>query len=514
MKHLFILMLMLIKGYTGYTQSTPSTRQEAYELLNAFMQAISDKDSVGMYGLFAKVPVTWVGVRRPRTAASRPGSEPAVRVSDFTTWFRNMMKGTVKEERYKAPKIEEDGAVGSITFDYSFWSNAKKGNWGKETWGIIREEGRWKIASVLFSIELEAVSSEYGERSLDQRVVHGTMDTYIRAIIDSTHFQGTVLVAKGDSVIHHKAYGSFDVERNIPNDIHSQYLIGSLTKSFVAVAAMQLAEEGKIDLRAPVSRYLPGLKTELAEGLTLHHLLKQQSGLASSFDNITTYEIMDITPGELLAIINKTKRSFEPGAKYQYTNINYTLMAMVIAAVSGEAYESYLQTHVFDRANMRQTGIERLTNVSANRAVGYRTVNELFRRIHNSVAYAYGAGDIYATAGDIFLWGLALQQGRLVNQASLQALFNGAGKEYGYYGYGFRIQPYARGKGIKEPGKLIRHGGTMNGFISNYHYYAEDDLTVIILANYRDIPIRRISYHLKEMALGLQPGQRANTYEE
>ena len=93
-------------------------------------------------------------------------------------------------------------------------------------------------------------------------------------------------------------------------------------------------------------------------------------------------------------------------------------------------------------------------------------------------------------------------------------MFDGGGKDWGYYGYGFRIQPYQSLEEGKGSGDLIRHGGTMNGFISNFHYYRNDDLTVIILSNYRDIPIRRITYQLKELALGFGIEERKNKYEE
>ncbi|MBL0882435.1 MAG: beta-lactamase family protein, partial [Chitinophagaceae bacterium] len=384
----------------------------------------------------------------------------------------------------------------------------------KESWGLIKQNGAWKIASVLFSMDLETVNREPDDSDVIREVKNDRMEAYMQSILKDTHFQGTVLVAKGDSVVHHAAYGMFDVEKGIPNTIHTQFLIGSLTKSFVAVAVMKLAEEKKVDLNAPISIYLPGLKKELSEGLTIHYLMKQQSGLVASFDNLTEYEIMDITPAELLAIINTSKRSFKPGEKYQYTNINFALLAMVIEAVTSISYQLYLQQAIFKQAEMQHTGIERLIDVPTHRAIGYRKVIGVFRRVHNSVAYAFGAGDIYSTTYDLFKWKNKLTRLEFINGQSLSMMFDGAGKDWGYYGYGFRIQPYQTLQEGKGSGDLIRHGGTMNGFISNFHYYKNDDLTVIILSNYRDIPIRRITYQLKELALGFGAEERKNKYEE
>lgn len=501
----------------GSSQNYSVDHKAIHSLLSDFMKAIQTRDSVSMYSFFADVPVTWVGVWKPATQKQRlQKDEKALeyKVSDFKTWFRAVSASGFKEEKFRDPVIVADESIGSVTFDYSFWVNGKKGNWGKESWGLIKQKGTWKIASVLFSMDLESVNSEPDDSHVIREIKNERMEAYMQSILNQTHFQGTVLVAKGDSVIHHAAYGMFDVEKGIPNTIHTQFLIGSLTKSFVAVAVMKLVEEKKVDLHEPIATYLPNLKKELADGLTIHYLMKQQSGLEASFDKLTEYEIMDITPAELLAIINTSKRSFKPGEKYQYTNINFALLAMVIEAVTGTSYQQYLQQAIFNQAEMQNTGIERLIHVPANRAIGYRTVNGIFRRVHNSVAYAFGAGDIYSTTADLFKWKNKLARLELINDRSLSAMFDGAGKDWGYYGYGFRIQPYQSLQERKGSGDLIRHGGTMNGFISNFHYYRNDDLTVIVLSNYRDIPIRRITYQLKELALGFGAEERKNKYEE
>lgn len=513
------LMIFLLLGtaLTGRSQENISDQNEINKLLHGFMQAIETRDSVSMYSFFADVPVTWVGVWKPQSYQQRllkDAKALSIRPSDFKTWFRSVASSGFKQEKFRNPVIVVDDFVGSVTFDYSFWVNGKKGNWGKESWGLIKQYNGWKIASVVFSIELDAVKKEKEEQSSVAEIKNGKMESYMQSILPETHFQGTVLVARGDVIIHHAAYGMFDEEKGIPNSIHTQFLIGSLTKSFVAIAAMKLVEEKKLDLNEPIARYLPGLNKELSDGVTIHHLMQQQSGLETSFDNLTEYEIMDITPEELLAIINKSKRRFKPGEKYEYTNLNYTVLAMIIESVTGMRYQQYLQTTIFDKAGMQQTGIERMVNTPTNRAIGYRTVNGIRRRVHNAVSYAFGAGDIYSTTGDLFRWRQALSNLSILNGESLSTMLTGAGKEWGYYGYGFRIQPYQTAVNDRAEGKLIRHGGTMNGYTSNFHFYQDDQLTVIVLSNYRDVPIRRITYNLKEIALGFDAGQRKNIHEE
>ncbi len=494
-----------------------SNKKQIEELLYTFMKCISVKDSNTLYGLFADAPVTWVGVWKPISQSARTTinvAAPPYKVADYKTWFRNVIKNGSKAELFSNPIITDDGTVGSVTFDYSFWVNNVKGNWGKESWGLIKVDGKWKIASVLFSMDLEKNNKQPEAIHGEIEIKHEGIEKFVQSFVDTAHFQGTVLIAKGDSLIHQAAYGMFDVENKIPNTINTQFLIGSLTKSFVGVSIMQLVEQGLVDLHAPLQTYLPNLKRELAKGLTVHHLLKQQSGLASSFDDLTDFDIMDITPYELLEIINKSKRSFTPAEKHQYSNINYTLLALVIESVTGKKYQAYLQEKTFAPTGMINTGMERLTNIPPNRAIGYRNVNGIFRRVQNVVSYAMGAGDIYSTISDLFKWSKALQGNKLVSVKTKSKLFDGGNIDWGYYGYGFRTQPYQRGLGNAKAGKLIRHGGTMNGFISNYHYYEEDNLTIIILSNYRNIPIRKMSYGIKEIVLETYLKNRENNFEE
>jgi CubicO group peptidase (beta-lactamase class C family) len=516
-KHLVIILYFIVCN-TCFAQSGGiENRQQIIDLLQTFMKSIENKDSITMYSLFADAPVTWVGVYQPLTQKARNEADASAngyKVSDYKTWFRSVAGNSRRSELFSNPVIVEDGTIGSVTFDYSFWTNEKKGNWGKESWGLIKVNDKWKIASVIFSIESEKIREQPEEISDKIEIKNEGIERYIKASVENNHFQGTILVAKGDSIVHMSAYGMYDVENKIPNTLGTQFLIGSLTKSFVAVGIMQLVEQGLVDLTAPLLQYIPNLKPELAHGLTVHHLLKQQSGLVPSLDPLTNYEIFDITPSELLEIINTSKRSFNPGTKHQYSNINYTLLAMVIENVTNRKYQDYLQEKTFTSVSMNSTGMERLLNIPPNRAMGYRDIKGTFRRAQNVVSYSMGSGDIYSTITDLYKWSKAVQGNKLVSQKTKNTIFDGGNKDWGYYGYGFRIQPYQSVTGSKDPGKLIRHGGTMNGFISNYHYYEKDELTVIILSNYRNIPIRKMTYEIKEIALGTYEQKRDNIFEE
>lgn len=123
------------------------------------------------------------------------------------------------------------------------------------------------------------------------------------------------------------------------------------------------------------------------------------------------------------------------------------------------------------------------------------------------MSYALGSGDIYSTVDDLLIWEQSLYNSKLLSENSQSLLFSGESKEFGSYGYGFRVQEYQRAVSNNK-GTLTRHGGSMNGFLSNLHRYTDDKLTVIVLANIRSFPIRNLTFELKEIALGLDVGAR------
>lgn len=334
------------------------------------------------------------------------------------------------------------------------------------------------------------------------------IEAVMRRYVGEEQFRGVVLVAQDGKLLHKAAYGPADEKTGRGNRVDTPFLIGSLTKSFTAVTVMQLVEEGLLDLNAPLSRYLPGLKQELGNKLTLHFLLKQQSGLPVHLERLVELEEREIPSSEILAIINRASLSFEPGSRHEYSNLNFHLAALVIEAVSGKSYAEVLAEKTFAPLAMANSGVERFSAVPASRARGYRKGMLGLDNDENNVSYALGSGDIYTSVDDLHAWDQALFSKRLVSDKSRARLFDGGSEEWGYYGYGFRIQPYTRGANASAPGTLVRHGGSMDGFLSNYHHYIDDKLTVIVLGNIRPFSIRDLSYELKVAALGGKPGPR------
>ncbi|WP_444944837.1 serine hydrolase domain-containing protein [Microbulbifer sp. ZKSA006] len=342
----------------------------------------------------------------------------------------------------------------------------------------------------------------------------GQLDGHVREYVDRENFQGVILIAKDDEVFFKAAYGYADLSNENRNTTDKKFLIGSLAKSITAVAVMKLVEQKKLNLHAPIIEYIPNLKRELADGLTLHLLMKHQSGLPQHLERLVSFEYKDVTSDEILAIINKSRRSFTPGSQYQYSNLNYHLAAIAIENVTGKSYAQATKDLIFAPLNMNDTGVERLSNTPGNRANGYRKNLFGIGWDENIVSYALGSGDVYSTVEDLYIWQQSLYDTGFLSKASRDKLFSGEGESFGNYGYGFRIREYQRSKSEDDYGTLIRHGGSMDGFLSNFHRYTEDNITIIVLANIRPFPIRDLTFELKEIVLGAKGLERSRALRE
>lgn len=159
----FLLLIYLaINGIAQNTKVESKNLKELNNVLTTFMECLKNKDQEKFYSLFHEDPIVWIGIYKEKSQQTRTKTDSSIKdykTGNYKTFFQSVLKGNVEEKFYNSV-IEEDGYVASITFDYSFWANGKKGNWGKESWGLIKTGGKWKITSVIYSIEFERIETE------------------------------------------------------------------------------------------------------------------------------------------------------------------------------------------------------------------------------------------------------------------------------------------------------------------------------------------------------------------
>jgi CubicO group peptidase (beta-lactamase class C family) len=203
------------------------------------------------------------------------------------------------------------------------------------------------------------------------------VDRYVRSEMDAQRIPGLALgIVHGDRIVHVQGYGR--TERSGPNVTpQTPFLIGSVTKSFTALGVMQLSEAGRVDLDAPVQRYLPWWRVadpDASTRVTVRHLLYQVSGLSRATGNAyqTSGDTHDSALEDRVRALADAELTHPVGTTWEYSNANYWTLGMIVQAVSGQSYETYIQQHVFDPLQMRNSYTSKTAAVQHGLPTGHR----------------------------------------------------------------------------------------------------------------------------------------------
>jgi CubicO group peptidase (beta-lactamase class C family) len=204
----------------------------------------------------------------------------------------------------------------------------------------------------------------------------GSIERFVREEMKAQRIPGLALgIVEDGRVSYVRGFGKAD-DSGRPVTPQTPFIIGSLAKSFTAMAVMQLVEAGKIDLDAPVQRYLPWFRVAdeaASRAITVRHLLNQTSGLSTKTGR--SYQGSgDTDDGALEAAVRKlssAQLTAPVGEKHQYSTINYSVLGLIVQAVSQRSYESYIQTEVFDPLRMRHSFTSEAAAKPAGLASGY-----------------------------------------------------------------------------------------------------------------------------------------------
>lgn len=305
------------------------------------------------------------------------------------------------------------------------------------------------------------------------------VDEFIAAEMQKQKIPGVSLaVIKDGKPLIVKGYGVSNVEHQVPVKPETIFQSGSVGKQFTAFAVMLLVDEGKISLDEKISKYL-GEVPESWKNITVRHLLTHTGGMT---DYPRDFDFRkDLTEDELLKAAMKAPVPFAPGEKWQYSNLGYLTLGVIIHKASGKFYGDFLQERVFKPLGMTTARIISEADIVPNRAAGYQLVKgEVKNQEWVSPALNTTAdGALYLTALDMIKWDEALTQAKLLKKESYEQMWSPVklndGKTHPY-GFGWM---FANINGQK----LIEHGGAWQGFKAHISRYPDNKLTVIVFAN-------------------------------
>jgi D-alanyl-D-alanine carboxypeptidase len=274
--------------------------------------------------------------------------------------------------------------------------------------------------------------------------------------------RGKAVVATG--------YGFADLEAGVAATADTSYPIASVSKQFTAAAVLRLAEQGKLSLDDPLSRFFPAARPAIG-GLTLRHLLDHTSGLTRGGP---------APRAAALSVITRGGTARGQGEGWDYSNYNYSLLGLVIERASGRDYASYVRDELAVPLALGGTGYCEDGSAVPGRRRDYQSgVKSLSPTIYWTESKFFAAGGLCATVLDLVRWESALEDGRVIGAAMLRAMRTPArlsdGLEIGY-GYGTRLGVTGRHRKFGHTG-----GGQSNKAV--LARYPDDDVTVAVLLN-------------------------------
>jgi len=356
----------------------------------------------------------------------------------------------------------------------------------------------------------------------------GAIDRYVSAQMQEAHIPGLALgIIHTDQIVHLRSFG-VATPTGQPITPQTPFIIGSLSKSFTALAILQLGEAGKMDLDAPVQRYLPWFRVadrHASAQITVHHLLHQTSGLSPSAGVEPLAGTGQASLEQRVRELRTVVLSQPVGQTFQYSNANYVVLGLLIQVVSGQTYGAYLQQHIFAPLQMHHSFVSQGEALKAGLATGSRwwfglpvpaslpylsdqlPTAFLISSAEDMTHYLIAHNTNGSYLGTHVLSVLGMDE---LHQAA--ALVSASKDGYLYYGMGWFI-------GSTADVPTIAH----NGDTANFHaemvmvYHAGWGIVILINANgllAQETTFKQITQGVTRLLVGQQPPSQAISFSQ
>ena len=307
------------------------------------------------------------------------------------------------------------------------------------------------------------------------------IDDYIKTEMQKRRIPGLALaVVRNGTVVKMQGYGLANLDHDVPVTPDTVFELASVTKQFTATAIMKLVEEGKVQLDDPILWHLPQ-GPETWKAMTVRHLLTHTAGLPGLEENFKALwpggPRLYYSTAQLFNAATKDPLSFPAGERFQYSDVGYFLLGMIIEHVSGRRYAEFLDERFFRPLGMTSTSVIDQWKILKHRAAGYtirdgQLVN--IRRVAQAeLASHFG---VMSTVKDLVKWEAALASGRVVTPASLAQMWTPVRLTDGStfpYGFGWFVDE-------RRGHRWISHTGITG---TEFSRFPDDKLTAIVLTN-------------------------------
>lgn len=308
------------------------------------------------------------------------------------------------------------------------------------------------------------------------------VDAIVRkALTDTGVPSASIAIVQDAAITYLQAYGDGRIEPRTPALPSMRYSIGSISKQFTAAALLLLAEQGKLTLDNPVSRFVPNLTR--GNEVTIRELLSHTSGYQDYWpqDYVPPFMLQPITADKILDQWARKPLDFDPGTDWQYSNTNFVIAGMIVEKASSEPLLQFLSEHIFTPLGMKSVmniDQSRLTQTDASGYLRY-AIGPLRLASKEGKGWLFAAGELAMPAEDLARWDISMINQTVLQPASYAqmekevVLKNGLGTRYGL---GVEVR--------QEFGqRAIEHGGEVSGFTAHNIVFPEARIAVVVLVN-------------------------------
>ncbi len=334
----------------------------------------------------------------------------------------------------------------------------------------------------IFIFILLAASLPQAQAQAPSAALREKVDAMVRQALTSTGVpSASIAIVQGGAIAYLQAYGAGRIEPHTPALPSMRYSIGSISKQFTAAAVLLLAEQGKLSLDDPVSRFVPNLTR--GNEVTIRELLSHTSGYQDYWpqDYVPPFMLQPITAEKILDQWGRKPLDFDPATEWQYSNTNFVIAGLIIEKASGVPLLQFLSERIF-----APLGMKSVMNIDQNRltetdATGYLRYALGPPRLapKEGKGWLFAAGELAMRAEDLAKWDISMINQSVLRPASYAqmekevVLKNGLGTRYGL---GVSVR--------QESGqRAIEHGGEVSGFTAHNTVFPEARMAVVVLVN-------------------------------
>lgn len=310
-----------------------------------------------------------------------------------------------------------------------------------------------------------------------------SLDSLFRLTFPSTEPGAIILLAKDGKPFFRKAYGMANIELPVTMNTDHKMGIGSISKQFTAMALLLLQQEGKLNIKDDIRKYLPQYNT-WGRTITIDQILSHTSGIPSytelpGFDTLADKKISN---SRLISFFERSPLIFEPGSNWSYSNSGFVLAGVIVEKITGQPFNDFVSERILKKLNMTETSFGSSDYALPGKTAEYAG-NTPKGKIKMETQYdwywAYGAGQLISTVDDMLKWDEALYDAGFIRPELLKTAHTAIPLTTGLsanYGLGWAVDTL-NGKAV------IQHGGSIGGYRAQGIRLPDDHIYMILLSN-------------------------------